>query len=86
MDEDLRNKVHKLLDFFTEPGGERYLKDLENDLMALIASYTEKAYKKGFDEGRIQQALRDADTHRLAGGKGLPKGFQNRMKAIEEGK
>jgi hypothetical protein len=29
-------------------------------LLALIASYSREAYKKGFDEGRIQQALRDA--------------------------
>lgn len=29
--EELRVKVNKLLDFFTEPGtGEKYLKDLEN--------------------------------------------------------
>lgn len=32
-----RQEVNKLLDFFTEPGkGEVYLKDLEDDLVALI--------------------------------------------------
>ena len=42
-DIELREKVNKLLDFFTEPGGgEVYLKDLENDLVELIATYRKK--------------------------------------------
>lgn len=41
---ELRERVNKLLDFFTEPGqGEKYLKDLENDLMSLISDHTRKA-------------------------------------------
>ena len=41
---ELRTQVNKLLDFFTEPGqGEKYLKDLENDLMSLISDHTRKA-------------------------------------------
>ena len=40
-DKELREQVNKLLDFFTEPGtGEKYLKDLENDLVELITLYT----------------------------------------------
>lgn len=35
---DVRTRVNKLLDFFTEPArGEKYLKDLEDDLVNLIA-------------------------------------------------
>lgn len=34
---ELRREINKLLDFFTEPGqGEKYLRDLEDDLLALL--------------------------------------------------
>lgn len=35
-------------------------------------------------EARIDEMHRAADAHRLAGGKGLPKGFQRRMNELQE--
>jgi pyruvate/oxaloacetate carboxyltransferase len=66
MDEDLRKeileKIHLAVRtaFFNEH--QKNMQFLADDIMALIASYTEKAYKKGFDEGRIQQALKDSEN------------------------
>lgn len=48
---ELRERVNKLLDFFTEPGqGEKYLKDLENDLMSLISDHTRKAIEDQYNK------------------------------------
>ena len=41
--DDLRPRIDKLLDFFTEPGkGEKYLKDLADDLEKLYELYCHK--------------------------------------------
>lgn len=43
-DVEIRERVNKLLDFFTEPSPkEKYLRDLENDLVALIEEQTRLA-------------------------------------------
>lgn len=41
-DTELETRIENMLDFFTQPG-EKYLKDLQNDLVDLIKRETDKA-------------------------------------------
>lgn len=53
-DTDLERRIENMLDFFTQPG-EKYLKDLQNDLLDLIKRETDKAYKQGWEAAMNQQ-------------------------------
>ena len=60
--DDLRNRVNKLLDFFTEPGqGEKYLRDLEDDLVDLMASQQLKLLDELEKIGRGRVIVDDRD-------------------------
>ena len=61
---ELREQVNKLLDFFTEPGqGEKYLKDLENDLMSLISDHTRKERSRTLNDITIWANQEMAKDH-----------------------
>ena len=61
---ELRTQVNKLLDFFTEPGqGEKYLKDLENDLMSLISDHTRKERSRTLNDITIWANQEMAKDH-----------------------
>ena len=61
---ELREQVNKLLDFFTEPGqGEKYLKDLENDLVAIISDHTRKERSRTLNDITIWANQEMAKDH-----------------------
>lgn len=61
---ELREQVNKLLDFFTEPGqGEKYLKDLENDLVVLISDHTRKERSRTLNDITIWANQEMAKDH-----------------------
>lgn len=55
-DTELETRIENMLDFFTQPG-EKYLKDLQNDLVDLIKRETDKAHQEGYKKGYINAGI-----------------------------
>ena len=57
----LREQVNKALDFFTEPGqGEKYLKDLEDELLTLFRTTLQEIVPTRFPATEKQTARTEA--------------------------
>ena len=55
-DTELETRIENMLDFFTQPG-EKYLKDLQNDLVDLIKRETDKARQEGYKKGYLDAGI-----------------------------
>lgn len=53
-DNNFEQELNKLLDFFTEPG-EKYLKDLERDIITAHQSSLEEAVRLAYEKGRKEK-------------------------------